>query len=195
MLGSSGKKPLAVKNNDVILLVEDDPNDVGLIKLGFTKVGISNPLLVISDGEKAIQYLSGQETYADREKFPLAQLILLDLALPRRTGFEVLEWVRLQPQLRHVPVIVLTGSTLAVDVRRAYQLGANSFLTKPTDLPELILSLKEMADFWDGANYPAFRYPRPPRKGIFLRLTTAEAEWPLEHQRKAAKNTVLAGAV
>ena len=124
-------------------LVEDDPNDIALIKLGFSKLGLSNPLVVIPDGEKAIEYLSGQEPYADRERFPLAQLILLDLTLPRRTGFEVLEWVRSQPQLRQVPVIVLTGSTLAVDVRHAYQLGANSFLTKPTDLPELILSLKE----------------------------------------------------
>jgi CheY-like chemotaxis protein len=145
-----GGERLTVKNNCVILLVEDDPNDIALIKLGFSKVGILNPLVVISDGEKAIEYFSGQEPYADREKFPLAQLILLDLALPRRTGFEVLEWVRSQAQLRHVPVIVLTGSTLAVDVRHAYQLGANSFLTKPADLPELILSLKEMTDFWLG---------------------------------------------
>ncbi len=134
--------------SDVMLLVDDSPDDVLLILLALARAGIAHSLIVVPDGEKAIQYLKGETPYADREAFPLPQLVLLDLAMPRLGGFEVLDWVRHQPQLTHLPVIVLTGSSLLADAKRAYQMGASSFLTKPADLTELTLALREMADFW-----------------------------------------------
>jgi CheY-like chemotaxis protein len=116
-----------------VLLVDDSPDDVFLVGRAFRQVGIPNPLVVVGDGDQAIQYLKGEGIYADREQFPIPVLVLLDLNTPRVTGFEVLTWLRQDPDFRHLPVIVLTASTYSPDVTRAYQLGANSFLTKPTD--------------------------------------------------------------
>ncbi len=104
--------------------------------------------MVVRDGQQAVQYLKGEGTYADREQFPIPILILLDLDMPLMTGFEVRTWLRQQPDLRHLPVIILTTSTYSPDVKRAYQLGANSFLTKPTDFTDLISEVKEMSEFW-----------------------------------------------
>jgi CheY-like chemotaxis protein len=114
----------------------------------FREAGVSNPLIAARDGEAAVRYLKGEGEYADREQFPIPQLILLDLDLPGMNGFEVLAWLRQDPTVQHLPVVVLTSSTYSPDLTRAYQLGANSFLTKPTDFTELIREVKHMSDFW-----------------------------------------------
>ena len=135
-------------NSGAILLIDDSPDDVLLIRLALARAGINNPFRTVQDGENAIQYFLAEGPYADRAAFPLPSMILLDLAMPSMGGFEVLEWIRRHAQFSHIPVIVLTGSSLLADAKRAYQMGANSFLTKPADLTELTLALRETADFW-----------------------------------------------
>ena len=135
-------------NGGTILLIDDSPDDVLLIRLALARAGVINPLRIVADGENAIQYFMGEGPFTDRSAFPLPALVLLDIAMPRMGGFEVLGWIRHQPQLNQMPIIVLTGSSLLADAKRAYQMGANSFFTKPADLTELTLSLREMADFW-----------------------------------------------
>ena len=116
-----------------ILLVEDDSNDVLLLQRAFRRAGLTQSLQVVSDGDQAVCYLSGDGEYSDRARHPMPALILLDLKLPRRSGLEVLEWLRAQPpQIKNLPVIVLTSSRLSEDVDRAYGLGANSYMAKPS---------------------------------------------------------------
>jgi len=131
-----------------LLLVEDDPNDVALIRRAFKKARILNPLNIVHDGEEAIAYLAGEGKYADRSKFPLPAVVLLDLKLPRRSGHEVLAWLRQQPGLRRLPVVVLTSSNDAPDVRRAYDLGANSYLVKPVSFDGLMEMVKTLGLYW-----------------------------------------------
>jgi len=131
-----------------ILLVEDDPNDVLLIQRAFRKSNVANPIQVVGDGEEAIAYLSGQGPCADRERYPLPLLLLLDLKLPRKSGFEVLEWLRQQPGLKRLPVVVLTSSAETPDVNRAYDLGANSYLVKPVRFEDLLHMVQTLNLYW-----------------------------------------------
>ncbi|HEY9780138.1 MAG TPA: response regulator [Leptolyngbyaceae cyanobacterium] len=131
-----------------ILLVEDDPNDVFLIQRAFRKANLANPIQVMNDGEAAVQYLSGQEPYADRDRYPLPILMLLDLKLPRRSGLEVLEWLKQQPKLKRLPVVVLTSSREHIDLNRAYDLGANSYLVKPVAFDSLLNMVQTLNQYW-----------------------------------------------
>ncbi len=131
-----------------ILLVEDDPNDVFLIQRAFRRANIVNPVQVVQDGEAAVLYLSSQEPYADRDRYPLPIMMLLDLKLPRRSGLEVLEWLRQQPRLKRLPVVVLTSSRENIDVDRAYDLGANSYLVKPVAFDGLLNMVKTLNQYW-----------------------------------------------
>lgn len=131
-----------------ILLVEDDPNDVFLIQRAFGKANLANPIQVMKDGEAAVLYLSGQEPYADRDRYPLPMLMLLDLKLPRRSGLEVLEWLKQQPKLKRVPVVVLTSSREHTDLNRAYDLGANSYLVKPVAFDSLLNMVQTLNQYW-----------------------------------------------
>jgi CheY-like chemotaxis protein len=131
-----------------ILLVEDDPNDIILIKRAFGKANITNPLQVVEDGEEAISYLAGKGRYGNRQNYPLPILILLDLKLPRKSGHEVLEWLRQQPMLRRLTVVVLTSSQQSSDVNRAYDLCANSYLVKPVTFDTLVEMVKSLNFYW-----------------------------------------------
>jgi DNA-binding response OmpR family regulator len=111
------------------------------------KVGLANPVQVVSDGQQAIDYLSGAGKFADREKFPLPCLVLLDLKLPRVMGLDVLKWIRQQARVA-LPVIVLTASAESADIVAAYRLGANAFLTKPSESGKLEYMVKAIKDFW-----------------------------------------------
>lgn len=135
-------------NLHTILLVEDDPNDVLLIQRAFRKSNVGNPIQVVGDGEEAIAYLSGQGPYPDRERYPLPLLLLLDLKLPRKSGFEVLEWLRQQPGLKRLPVVVLTSSAETPDINRAYDLGANSYLVKPVRFEGLLHMVRTLNLYW-----------------------------------------------
>lgn len=131
-----------------ILLVEDDPNDVLLTQRAFRRANIVNPLQVVQDGEVAVLYLEGQGPYADRERYPLPTLMLLDLKLPRLSGLEVLEWLQQQPELKRLPVVVLTSSRENADVNRAYDLGANSYLVKPVAFNNLLEMVRSLNEYW-----------------------------------------------
>jgi CheY-like chemotaxis protein len=134
--------------DDIILAAEDEPVDAMMIKRAFSKAGISHKLHLVEDGDAVIDYLTGTNTYADREQYPLPVLLLLDLKLPRRSGLEILEWLRQQPGLRRMPVVVLTSSRQSIDVTRAYDLGANSYLVKPVEFTALIDIMKTLGLYW-----------------------------------------------
>lgn len=136
------------RKNYIILLVEDDPNDIILIKRAFEKANLMNPIYVVEDGEKAISYLGGKGEYRDREKHPLPVLILLDLKLPRKSGHQVLRWLRERPGLKRIPVVVLTSSKEMADINKSYDLGANSYLVKPVSFNALLNMLKTLKLYW-----------------------------------------------
>jgi CheY-like chemotaxis protein len=148
-------------NNQNILLAEDDPNDVLLIQRAFQKAGLNTVLRVVRDGEQAIEYLSGRGNYGDRERFPLPFLLLLDLKMPGTDGFEVLQWVRDEPEFRRLLIIVLTSSNLQADVDRAYDLGANSYLVKPVEFDQMVNMIHRFEAYWSEIN----RTPTPPTQG------------------------------
>ncbi len=131
-----------------ILLVEDNPDDALLISRALKAIGVTSTLTVVPDGEEAIAYLAGTGQYSDRRRFPIPQLILLDLELPRINGFEVLSWLRKEPQFRKLPVVVLTATVFSSSIKTAYLLGANSFIVKPAGFSELTASLKQACDAW-----------------------------------------------
>jgi CheY-like chemotaxis protein len=131
-----------------ILLVEDNPTDVLLIRRAFEKARMANPIQVADDGDTAVAYLSGDREYVDRERFPLPILILLDLKLPRRSGLEVLEWLRAQRTLRRIPVVILSSSRQHRDVNAAYDTGVNSYLVKPVEFEALFDMLKAVNLYW-----------------------------------------------
>ena len=134
--------------NSVILHVEDSPEDVFLLRYAFETAEIANPVHVVSDGQEAIDYLSGTGEFADRVKFPIPGLVLLDLKLPHRMGLDVLRWIRQQPRLKALIVIILTASVNEADVQRAYELGANAFVVKPSGAAELADIARALKLFW-----------------------------------------------
>jgi CheY-like chemotaxis protein len=132
----------------VILQVEDREEDVFLLKYALQRAEISNPVQVAADGREAVEYLAGEGKFADRTKFPLPALVLLDLKLPHLMGLEVLQWIRQQPALKPLIVIILSSSIHGEDVRRAYELGANAFLVKPSDTNVLADICRSIKHFW-----------------------------------------------
>lgn len=132
---------------ETILLAEDDSDDVLFIGMAFEKAGFAIPMAVVSDGVQAIEYLKGVGFYADRARFPNPTLMLLDLKLPRASGFEVLEWIRQRPEWMALPIIILTSSISGADMKRAYDLGANFFLSKPVKFDDLVQTIRDLGAY------------------------------------------------
>jgi CheY-like chemotaxis protein len=128
-----------------ILLVEDNPGDVRLTMEVLKEGKLRNRVSVAHDGVEALAYLRREGAFADA---PRPQLILLDLNLPRKSGREVLEEIKRDPELRRIPVVVLTTSQAEQDILRSYDLHANCFITKPVDLEEFIVVVRSIEDFW-----------------------------------------------
>lgn len=120
-----------------ILYVEDEENDVFLLKLAFDSAQIAAPLRVVTDGKEAIDYLSGKGRYTDPEQHPRPCMVLLDLRLPIVDGFEVLRWVRQQPALAGIPVVIFSSSDADQDKQRAVELGASGYLVKPANMTRM----------------------------------------------------------
>ncbi len=135
-----------------VVLVEDNPDDADLIVHAFRKTHVANRVEVISDGESAIRRL-GERALAGDGQIPA--LVLLDLKLPRRSGFEVLEWMRGDDRAKLWPVVVLTSSNQNGDIRRAYELGANSYLVKPVASEALLDLIRTLNRYWIVLNRPA----------------------------------------
>jgi CheY-like chemotaxis protein len=131
-----------------ILVVEDDFDHFRLIDEAFRRGRIENSLTQATSAEEAIACLNGDGRYADREKYPLPCLILLDLKLPGESGFAVLEWVRKHPTFARLPVVVLTLCHHNDDLEKAYRLGANSYLVKPFDVGEFQALIKSINSYW-----------------------------------------------
>jgi len=137
------------KNQFTVLLVEDDLNDIFIIKRAFRSARIPNPLQVVTDGEEAMAYLRGDGKYADRNAHPLPSLMVMDIHMPRLSGFEVLEWVKGKPQpLRRIPIIIVSSSDSPADINRAYELGANAYMIKPMDYRAVEHLFESITHYW-----------------------------------------------
>ena len=137
-----------MQERGVVLLAEDSEDDILLIQRAFEQAGISNRLHAVREGETAIAYLSGRGKYSFRDQYPLPALVLLDLKLPGMDGFEVLRWIRQEPDLSGLVVIVLTVSDHIRDVTRAYELGANSFLVKEPNFLDAVEQARLLHQYW-----------------------------------------------
>ena len=148
MLALSTMTDPSMPDQALILLVDDSDDDILLIRQAFAKAGIPTPIQFVRSGEEAVEYLQGVGKYRNRDEFPLPAMVLLDLNMPGMDGFEVLEWIRHQPGLVSLRVIVLTCSVAVRDINRAYGLGANSFLVKPVDFQNTVELARTAAQYW-----------------------------------------------
>lgn len=142
-----------------ILLVEDSPNDVALTLSAFEEAKLTNDIVIVRDGQEAIDYVRRQGAYA-AETGPLPSVILLDMKLPKVGGLEVLTELKSDPDLRRIPIVALTASGDGSDVTKSYDLGVNAYVVKPATLDEFAKTLRGVALFWAGVN----QAPPPPRK-------------------------------
>lgn len=134
-----------------LLWVEDDPDDVLLGERALIKGGFDRPQ-IMRDGEEAVAYLSGKGPFADRVRFPMPSLVLLDLKLPRKSGIEVLKWIRSLEGLKRIPVVILTSSRERNDINRAYDTGANAYLVKPVEIRTFAEVVRGLHLFWATLN-------------------------------------------
>jgi CheY-like chemotaxis protein len=137
-----------------ILVAEDDENDVLLLERAFKEAAIANPVRFVRDGQEAITYLEAVCRSVERGEPRAPGLLLLDLKMPRRTGMDVLRWLHEQPILRCLPVIVFSSSANQSDVERAYLLGANAFVTKPSSVEQRAALARFIKGFWLEFNQP-----------------------------------------
>lgn len=131
-----------------VLLVEDDLNDIFLVKRAFKKAQIQNPLQVVTDGVEAIHYLQGEGRFGNRQLYPLPRLIVMDIKMPRKTGFEVLEWIKKDGVLKRIPVVIVSSSDQTTDVNKAYELGANAYMVKPMNFRAVEDLFQSITHYW-----------------------------------------------
>ena len=139
----------------VILLVEDDPSDIGLTERALRKARSSNELVVAEDGQEALDYLWGTGVHAGRNVSEPPALVLLDLNLPKVPGLEVLRRIRADPRTRRIPVVILTTSQEEQDVAAGYDLGVNSYVRKPVDFIQFAAAIEQLGTYWFLLNQPA----------------------------------------
>jgi CheY-like chemotaxis protein len=142
-----------------ILVAEDDPDDVMLLKRAFFKAGVQAALRFVRDGQEVLDYLQGRPPFEDLKENPMPTLLLLDLKMPRLNGFDVLDWLGHQPFLHRLPVVVFSGSAEPEDLRRAYELGASSYLIKPQDPEQFMYMVLTLKSYWIDLN--ALPPPQP----------------------------------
>ncbi len=135
-----------------ILVAEDELGDILLLQRAFAKTGVNAPIYFARDGREVLQYLQGAPPFENPVEFPLPNLLLLDLNLPHVSGFEVLEWLRREPGISRLPVVVFSASERPQDISRAYALGANSYVFKPQDPDELVEIVAGLQNYWSSIN-------------------------------------------
>ncbi|APF17298.1 response regulator [Caldithrix abyssi] len=131
-----------------ILMAEDDKDDQLLVRDSFDECHLVNELLFVEDGQQLIDYLKRRPPYNDEEKAPFPDIILLDLNMPRKDGREALEEIKRDPELKHIPVIVLTTSKAEEDILRSYKLGVAGFISKPVTFNGLVQVVRTLTDYW-----------------------------------------------
>ena|SRR6185503_8351309 len=131
-----------------ILLAEDDEDDFFFMQRAFNRAALPVAVQRVADGEEAICYLAGERGYSDRQKHPLPQIAILDIKMPRKTGFEVLTWIWQHPEIKRLVVLVLSSSNQARDVNLAYELGANSFIVKSAEFDRLTMMIHTLLEYW-----------------------------------------------
>lgn len=149
------EKQEKISENLRMLVAEDEPNDAFFLKRAFLKAGINVPMDFVGDGQEAVDYLSGEGRFEDRRSHPLPSLLLLDIKMPRLSGFDVLKWLRQQPGLRRLAVLVFSSSDDQRDINLAYDLGANSYATKPAAAADLVEFALCVQKYW----FKRHRYP------------------------------------
>lgn len=135
------------KVHPTVLLAEDDENDVLLLRKAFLQIH-SVSLKVVSNGEQVVKYLLGEAPYNDRQKSPFPSVIVLDLKMPKKNGFEVLAWRQQQKEMTSLPAVILTASDQECDTKKAYALGASSYLVKPSGFDELVDMVGGFEKYW-----------------------------------------------
>ena len=136
------------------MIIEDDPNDQFLIEQAFRKIGVTDPIQVVSDGAEAIAYMMGEGKYSDRKKFAYPTFVITDLKMPRCDGFAVLEFLKSNPEWKVIPTIVLSASSDLDDIKKAYMLGASSYHVKPLRQDELRNQLAVINAYWMTCQVP-----------------------------------------
>ena len=131
-----------------ILLVDDDLEDQQLIREAFAENRLTNEIVCVNDGEELMDYLRRRGRYGEMKKTPLPGLILLDLNIPRKDGRETLKDIKADPELRRIPVVVLTTSKAEEDIQQSYNLGANSYMAKPASFKALVDLVKVLGQYW-----------------------------------------------
>ncbi|MBA3352697.1 MAG: response regulator [Blastocatellia bacterium] len=143
-----------MNEQQTILLVDDSESDIFLLCKAFSKAEFNPSVQEVHNGEEAIAYLAGEGAYTDRAKFPLPTIMLLDLNMPMKNGFAVLAWLRTQPGLKRLTVVIMTASMRKEDLERAFDLGANSFLVKPSGMEKLVAMVRFIRDWSEFNQFP-----------------------------------------
>jgi CheY-like chemotaxis protein len=138
-----------------ILLVEDEENDAMLLKMALKRNNILNPLHWVKDGLEAIAYLNGEGVYANHALYPFPEVLIVDLKMPRMSGLELLQWIRDHSHYKVIPTIIMSSSRQDSDIDRAYELGANTYIIKPSSFDELARVVKLTHEYWDASVKPS----------------------------------------
>lgn len=144
----------------LILLVEDNPDDQELAMLAFDRSKVAPEVVVVSDGEQALEYLLGTGAFANRDLTKMPDLVLLDLKLPKIDGLEVLRRLRANPRTRLIPVVILTTSREQQDLINSYSMGCNGYIRKPVDFTKFQTAMQQLASYWLECN------EAPPVEGV-----------------------------
>lgn len=136
------------RDDFTVLLVEDDLNDIFLVKRAFRMARLETPLQVVTDGEEALRYLRGEGRYSDRAAYPLPRLIVMDIKMPRLSGFDVLHAIKRDGPLRRIPIVIVSSSNRVEDINRAYELGANAYMVKPMDFRAVEHLFQSITHYW-----------------------------------------------
>ena len=137
-----------MRNNRHVLIADDDPDFLVLLQVALKNAGFSNPVQTVETGSGLVDYVEGRGEYADRGAHPTSALVFLDLKLPVRHGFDVLRWIRKQPELNDLIVVIMSGFSFANEAQVAHDLGANAFMAKPTRFASLVQLLQHQREAW-----------------------------------------------
>ena len=151
-MSAAANSAKSTRKSPTVLLVEDSPDDAFMVQRALNQAGVAQQVIHLKDGEEAVDYLSGNPPYDNRERFPIPALILLDLKMPRLSGLDVLTWLQTRPDLAHVPVVVLTGSVRSEDRREAEKRGAVGYQVKPVAFEDLLEIVRHVDARWLGGD-------------------------------------------